>query len=650
MTELSAWFIFLLPLASFVLIALGIRPFLGPHSKLAGYLTILAIAGSLGLSFWAFQEVRDAEGHRLLFTPEEWMTVGPLTIEVGLRLDSLAVIMALVVSSVSLVIQIYSLGYMAGDPGFARYYAYMSLFTASMLGLVMADNLLLIFVFWELVGLCSYLLIGFWYQRPSAARAAIKAFVVTRFGDVGFLVAILFAFAQTTTFNLDGLEDAAATGALGGAALTWLAVGVFAGAAGKSAQFPIHVWLPDAMEGPTPVSALIHAATMVAAGVFLVARTFPIFEHSETALNLIASLGAVTAFVAATMGLVMTDIKRVVAYSTISQLGFMMLALGVGAPAAAIFHLFNHAFFKALLFLGSGSVNHATGTFDMRRMGGLRSAMPWTYITFLIAALSLAGIFPLSGFWSKDEMLVDAWDQQKAVFFMALISAFLTSVYIFRVLFLTFEGQYQGGEQLETAHQAHEGGDAPGHPHEHHAPHESPLVMVLPMVVLAVLAIITGFVNPPGFDVFGISTHWFSEFLGEQGTDFNVGIAVVSSIVAVAGIAVAYVIYGARWVRSESLMAAFRPIHTVLVNKYYLDVLYEEVLVRRVFYGTITFITDQFDRLIVDGVVNLSGWVSRNFGRVFAVMQTGQVQAYGAVISLGILSIVLAYAIERWMG
>ena len=643
MTELAAWFIFLLPLASFVAIGFFVRPFLGSRSKLAGYLTILAIAGSVALSAWAFLEVRNADANRLAFSPEEWMTVGSLTIEVGIRMDSLTAIMLLIVSIVSLMVQIYSLGYMAEDPGFARYFAYMSLFTASMLGLVMADNLLLLFVFWELVGLSSYLLIGFWYHRPAASRAAVKAFVVTRFGDVGFLIAIVFAYVQTGTFNFDALETAAQTGALGGAALTWLALGVFAGAAGKSAQFPLHVWLPDAMEGPTPVSALIHAATMVAAGVFLVARTFPIFEHSDAALNLMASLGAVTAFLAATMGLVMHDIKRVIAYSTISQLGFMMLALGVGAPAAAIFHLFNHAFFKALLFLGSGSVNHATGTFDIRRMGGLRSAMPWTYATFLIAALSLAGIFPLSGFWSKDEILAQAWDQQKAVFFMALVAAFLTSVYIFRVLFLAFEGRYRGGEEPEEA--GHGGSIAQP---AHHEPHESPPVMVVPLALLAVGSIVTGFINPPGFEVLGIPSHWFTHFLQEKAVGFNTSIAIVSSVVAVAGILVAYALYGAHWVRPEAITDRIRPVYLAVCRKYYLDDLYEEWVVRRGFYGTVTSVTDQFDRLVVDRVVDLFGWISRNFGRVIALAQTGQVQAYGAVIALGILTMVLVFAVEFW--
>ena len=400
--EAAVWLIFLLPMASFVAIVLVIRPFLNKYAFAAGYLTIAAVGASLVLSLWALGTLEArGEGTSLLWT-HDWMEIGPFDFNLGIILDPLTAIMLVVATGVSLMVQIYSTGYMKGDPGYARYYAYMSLFTASMIGLVLASNIVQLFVFWELVGLCSYLLIGFWYHKPSAAAAAKKAFIVTRVGDFGFLLGIMYLFFNREAFgpNLNPLEitdinGAVSLGLIGAGAVTWIALGIFAGAVGKSAQLPLHTWLPDAMEGPTPVSALIHAATMVAAGVFLVARFFPVFEASPAAMDTVAIVGGVTAIFAASMGLVTNDIKRVLAYSTISQLGFMMLALGVGALAPAIFHLFTHAFFKALLFLGSGSVNHATGTFDMRYMGGLRRAMPWTYITFLIGGLSLAGIFPL---------------------------------------------------------------------------------------------------------------------------------------------------------------------------------------------------------------------------------------------------------------
>ena len=366
------WLIFFLQLISFVIIAVFIRPFVNPANRVAGYITITAIAASFVLSVWALISVMGQPGHANAVPSINWLTVANFNFQVGILMDSLTAVMLVIVTLVSLMVQIYSQGYMHGDPGYHRYFAWMSLFTASMLGLVLANNLLMMFVFWEMVGLCSYLLIGFWFQRPSAANAAKKAFIVTRLGDFGFLAALLVLFANTGTFDILQLRALATAGILGGAALTWAAIGIFAGAAGKSAQFPLHVWLPDAMEGPTPVSALIHAATMVAAGVFLVARTLPLFEQSPAALNTVAIIGGFTAIFAASMGLVAIDIKRVLAYSTVSQLGYMMLGLAVGTMVGGaavgvvvgMFHLFNHAFFKALLFLGSGSVNHATGKWE----------------------------------------------------------------------------------------------------------------------------------------------------------------------------------------------------------------------------------------------------------------------------------------------
>jgi NADH-quinone oxidoreductase subunit L len=367
--------------------------------------------------------------------------------------------MVVVVTLCSLMVQIYSQGYMHGDAGYCRYYAFMSLFTGSMLGLVLSDNLIQLYVFWELVGLCSYLLIGFWFHRPSAAAAAKKAFLVTRVGDFGLLAAVLYLFFKTGTADITTLHQMAIGGLLSTGVLTWAAIGIFSGAVGKSAQFPLHVWLPDAMEGPTPVSALIHSSTMVTAGVFLVARTFPLFTGSETALTLVAAIGGFTAIFAASMALVANDIKRVLAYCTISQLGYMVLGLGVvglvlfpelaheggDSQAAlhaanavtylAIFHLFNHAFAKALLFLASGSVNHATGTFDMREMGGLRRHMPWTYVAYLVGTVSIAGIWPLACFWSKDEIVRVASDlggARSVLFYLAMITVFMTALYMFR--------------------------------------------------------------------------------------------------------------------------------------------------------------------------------------------------------------------------
>ena len=376
--ELAVWLIFLLPLGCFALIALVIRPFFNRDPSIAGYLVVLSIGASFALSLLALVSViNDPEG--LAFGPHKWLEVGSVVVNVTALVDPLTAIMLVVVTGVSLMVQVYSIGYMHGDPGYARYFAYMALFTASMIGLVLAGNIVQLYVFWELVGLCSYLLIGFWYHKPAAAAAAKKAFIITRIGDFGLLLAILYLVFNVDAFASQGLNPleisdihkaVAIPGLLASGVVTWIAIGIFTGAVGKSGQFPLHTWLPDAMEGPTPVSALIHAATMVTAGVFLVARFFPLFESSETAMTVVAIVGGFTAVFAASMGLVANDIKRVLAYSTVSQLGYMMLALGVGAYGPAIFHLFTHAFFKALLFLGAGSVSHATHTFDMRYMGG----------------------------------------------------------------------------------------------------------------------------------------------------------------------------------------------------------------------------------------------------------------------------------------
>jgi len=570
--------------------------------------------------------VMAAPGHMLPVPDITWVVIeGGLTIHLGLLMDSLTAVMLLVVTIVSLMVQIYSQGYMKGDPGYHRYYAFMSLFTASMLGLVLADSLLFVYVFWEMVGLCSYLLIGFWFHKKSAADAAKKAFIVTRLGDFGFLAAILLLYFNTGTFDIGQLHSLAAGGALAGTVLTWAAIGIFAGAAGKSAQFPLHVWLPDAMEGPTPVSALIHAATMVAAGVFLVARTYPLFAHSMEAMTTVAVIGGFTAIFAATMGLVMTDIKRVLAYSTISQLGYMMLGLGTGGVAIGIFHLFNHAFFKALLFLGAGSVNHATGTFDMRKMGGLRKFMPWTYATFLIASISIAGIWPLSGFWSKDEILASALQAQPVLFYLAMITVFMTAFYMFRVVFMTFGGSYRGGEE------------------GHGKPHESPAVMVMPMVVLAVLAVVSGLWNVTGdFGVlFGHGhTHSFAEgFFGI----LTHALPWISLILAGLGILLAYAIYSAKWLSAERIGAMVKPLYNLFLHKYWLDELYEQIIVRLVLIKGLFAGFQALDSYGVDGAVNGLAKGAMATGRAVRRAHSGQLQLYGLFIGIGVIVIIACF-------
>ena len=645
-------------------------PFLNRYSLISGIATIGAIGTAFGFSIWTLRSV--ILHHDLNFEPVEWLDVGGAAIEMGLLVDPLTAVMLVVVTGVSLLVQIYSLGYMKGDQSFSRYYAYMSLFTASMLGLVLAVNIIQLYVFWELVGVSSYLLIGFWHERPLAAAAAKKAFIITRIGDVGFLIAILYLFVKADDFAAAGLNafhipdiwqaaqpEAALGAVLGGAALTWLALGIFAGAAGKSGQFPLHAWLPDAMEGPTPVSALIHAATMVAAGVFLVARFFPVFQHSADAMMVVALVGAFTALMAASMGLVMNDIKRVMAYSTISQLGYMMAALGLGLYAPAIFHLVTHAAFKALLFLGAGSVNHATGTFDMRYMGGLRRHLPITYVLVLVAGLSLVGIIPLAGFWSKDEILLGAWNGagpvdtwvSRVTFSALLAGVIVTAFYTIRMIILTFHGEFRGGVERELMERAQA---APAGAASHGGVHlqESPFVMVLPMVALGLGAVVLGYLANPQWDM-GIPKHWITGFLadglgaalgleGHAGTlDFNYWIAVVSTVAALSGVGLALAVYIRRDRRVDPLERA-KKVHTLLSQKYYVDTLYEDLAVRKGFFGVIAGTLDWIDRNLVDGIVDLIGWFFRNIGTAIGKLQTGQVQAYATGIAFGILAIILA--------
>lgn len=628
------WLIFLLPFFSFVIISVILRPFLNSRPKLSSYLTIGTIGISCVLSFWVLAQVLATPGYKLEIPDISWVVINGLSIQVGLIVDSLTAIMVVIVSFVSLMIQIYSQGYMHGDPGYHRYFAFMSLFTACMLGLVMADNLVFLFLFWEGVGLGSYLLIGFWFHRPSAANAAKKAFIVTRFGDFGFLAAILLLFYHTGTFDIEELHSLAVAGTLAGTVLMWATFGIFAGAVGKSAQCPLHVWLPDAMEGPTPVSALIHAATMVAAGVFLVARLFPLFEHCQIALTTVAVIGGFTAIFAASMGLVMTDIKRVLAYSTISQLGYMMLGLGVGGIAVGIFHLFNHAFFKALLFLGAGSVNHSTGTFDMREMGGLRKAMPWTYATFLIASLSIAGIWPLAGFWSKDEILVYSLTNNRILFYLAMITVFMTAFYMFRALFLTFSGEYRGG--VISNHREH----------SHIKLHESPAVMIAPMVALAVLSVASGWLNVTGsFSQFlGHSSHGEANtFIGGFWATLTHPLPLTSLLLAGLGIFLAYAMYSARWLSANAVGRIFRPFYVVFSRKYWFDELYERVIVGRFLVDGIFAALGIFDSRVVDGAVNGLASGTANAGRTLRRAQTGQLQAYGLAIAMGVVAIAVCF-------
>ena len=679
-SEAFIWAILLLPLGTFAVIGMVIRPFFNRFAGISGILLIGAMAAALALSLLTLQAV--IGGEELHFEGHKWLVVDGAAIEFALLIDPLTALMLVVVTAVSLMVQIYSLGYMKGDPSYARYFAYMALFTASMLGLILSANIIVLYAFWELVGVSSYLLIGFWHERPAAAAAAKKAFLITRIGDVGLLLAILYLFfqgdrfaaAELNPFHIPDIWQAAqplaAGGAvLGGVGLTWLTLGIFSGAMGKSGQFPLHTWLPDAMEGPTPVSALIHAATMVAAGVFLVARFYPVFLAAQHALTVVALIGGFTALFAATMGLVMNDIKRVMAYSTVSQLGYMMAALGLGAFPAAIFHLVTHASFKALLFMVAGNVNHATGTFNMGYMGGLRRTMPLTYILVLIGGLSLVGIIPLAGFWSKDEILSAAWSDGwqgggpaalwagKLTLIFLLTGVLLTAFYTFRMIYMTFHGEFRGGAEQEQADLAAAGEPDVGY---HGGVHlaEAPIFMWLPMVLLGIAAGVSGYLlNPQWVEEFGIPKHWISEFLieGLEATHlsglghlevpaFIRWMAAASMVIALVGIGLASLLYLRRSAAAKDPLEAVKPVHVLLSRKYFMDDLYEGVIVRRLFYRSLVRAMDWIDRVLVDGLVDAIGLISRNVGpHLLVKLQSGEVQAYGVVLTLGSLLILLGF-------
>jgi NADH-quinone oxidoreductase subunit L len=550
-----------------------------------------------------------------------WMYIANIELNLGVMVNQLTAIMLFIVTFVSMLVQIYSIGYMHGDEGFSKFFAFISLFTFSMLGIVISNNLMQIYIFWELVGLSSYLLIGFWYFKPEASDAAKKAFVVNRVGDFGFLLGILMVTFRAGTFDFIKVVEFVKSGAIDPGTLTVIALLLFCGAAGKSAQFPLHVWLPDAMEGPTPVSALIHAATMVAAGVFMVARLYGIFSLSPQAMNIIAYTGAFTAIFAASIALVQDDIKRILAYSTLSQLGYMILALGAGGYTAGMFHLTTHAFFKALLFLGAGSVIHSVGTNDIWRMGGLHKKMPITSITMLIATLAISGIWPFAGFWSKDEILVTLFNSGHIVlYYVAVVTAFMTAFYMFRLYLVTFTGKESG--------------------HENHA-HESPLTMTVPLMILAVFSIFAGLVGMPGH-AFNISKFiYFGEM--ESPAPMNMRIAYASSAVAVAGIAIAFIIYFLKAVKAGDLKKNAGPVYTLLKNKYYIDEIYL-FFIRNIFFA-ITETIKWFDRNIVDGLVNFTAWLVRQGGDKLRRATTGSVQTYALVIFSGMLVVIIAFAI-----
>src|SRR5215204_3916131 len=587
----------------------------------AQYVAILGVTVSLVFSVFALLYVAGIiPGGTPIEFAVNWIDLGEGgSFQMGVYIDGLAAVMLVVVCFVSLMIQLYSGAFMLGDKRFAWYYAVLNLFTASMLGLVLAPSFIELYVFWELVGLCSYLLIGHWFEKPSAAKAATKAFIVTRIGDAALFAGIIMFWRATGTTSFEGITQAAQAGFIGGSLFTVAVVLVFIGAIGKSAQFPLHVWLPDAMEGPTPVSALIHAATMVAAGVYLVARTYDIFVQSETAMLVVAYIGGFTALMAATMALTKKDIKRVIAYSTVSQLGYMMLALGIGSFTAGMFHLYNHAFFKALLFLGAGSIITAMNSYNIFEMGGLRRRMPITFWTMVAAGLSLAGIFPFSGFWSKEAIIGSAFEEHFYVLYaMALLTVFLTALYIFRAIFVAFMGE----PQTEGAREAV----------------ESPGIMTGPMVILAFLAVVSGLVGTPLRDFFGelvAPSTFAAEVLGLEPHPFSYLLAAVSVAVGVGGIALAYALYVPKPERATALSRRFSGLYAFLDNGWYFDALYGALFVRPAM--AVGRFVREFDQRALGRFVTGVGRGASGIGERLRPLQSGGAQNYALFILVSVL-------------
>jgi len=622
----NVWLIPALPLAAFLISGLLGRRWLHHWT---GVIASTAVGASAVIAIGVFLEVLGGKT-RTIVSLYEWIGVGDFRVNVAALVDPLSSVMLLVVTVVSFLIFVYSNGYMAHDHGFYRFFAWMSLFVFAMLILVMADNFLLLFVGWEGVGLCSYLLIGFWFERPAPYVAAKKAFVMNRIGDWGYTIGMITIFLVFNSLNFTDVFARVEENPPTQSVLTLIAIALFFGATGKSAQLPLYSWLPDAMEGPTPVSALIHAATMVTAGVYLVARSTPLFAAAGPALGIVGIVGAVTAIFAATIALVQFDIKRVMAYSTVSQLGYMFLALGVGAPVAAIFHLATHAFFKALLFLGSGSVIHAVGgEQDMRKMGGLRRKLPVTYWTMLLAGGALAALPPLAGFWSKDEIVGAAFTNGYPILWaIGIFTAVLTAFYVTRALWMTFHGE-------------------PRDHHLHDHAHESPGVMTLPLMALAVGTVVLGFAIgwPPEagfihrFLTPSVEIPGESEHVAEVGT--IVVLAIVSLAAGVLGILVALAMYVRRRPDPVAVARAAGPYYRILVNKYYIDELYDHRFVdaMRALFG----IAWAFDIHIVDGIANRLGWLAVLGGGGLRRVQTGIVGNYALTIVAGLLVLLVAY-------
>ena len=589
------------------------------------------------------------------FPLAHWLRSGSFSVDFEFYLDQLSLVMLLVVTGVGFLIHIYSVGYMWDDDGYYRFMSYLNLFMFFMLTLVLAKNYLVMFIGWEGVGLASYLLIGFWFTKDSAAAAGKKAFIVNRIGDFGFLIALFLMIQHFGSLDFTHVFSAVRslpTETAGAGLLTAIGLLLMVGAAGKSAQIPLYVWLPDAMEGPTPVSALIHAATMVTAGGYMVARSSAIFDRAPMAMMVVAIIETLTALFAATIGIAQTDIKKVLAYSTVSQLGYMFMACGVGAFSAGIFHLMTHAFFKGLLFLAAGSVIHGVGgEQDMRKMGGLRVYMPWTFATMGIATLAIAGIPPLAGFWSKDEILWKAFNASWVYWLIGVITAFITSFYMFRMMYMTFGGEYRGAAVQEAhGHDAHGHGQA----HGHGEPHESPWVMLGPLVILALLSVAGGFVGygnhfehflAPVFHVGDVIAQEASPEAGKSTLEY----LLMGVSVGVAGLGwfLAYLLYSRRPQLPARIADSLGGLYEAVSNKYYIDELYAALFVKPLVDGSTTILWHGVDQGVIDAAVNDSADAARHVSDKARHMQSGNLRSYAGWIAAG-GAVVIAYMV--WMG
>ncbi len=626
----SVW-IPLIPFLMFILLGLAghkLKPRLSGLLGTAG-LAVITVLSYITAYFYFFQgeKINDTFQKITAYNATWLQLTDKLHIDMGVLLDPISVMMLIVISTVSFMVHIYSIGYMKGEKGYERFFAFLSLFTFSMLGLVVATNIFQMYIFWELVGVSSYILIGFYYTKPSAVRASKKAFIVTRFADMGFLIGILILSFNTKTFDFITLTDpsgpAISTGSgisfLGLSVMTWSMIFVYMGGVGKSAMFPFHIWLPDAMEGPTPVSALIHAATMVVAGVYLVARMFPIYVFAApAALEVVAYVGAFSSLFAAIIACTQTDIKRVLAYSTMSQIGYMMLALGVSGYGgheglgfmASMVHLFTHAMFKALLFLAAGAIIHAVHSNFMTEMGGLRKYLPITHITFLIACLTIAGIPPFSGFFSKDEILAAAYSHNRFLFAVEYAVAGITAFYMFRLYFNIFWGEER---------------------QYHHTPHEAPYVMTVPLIILAIGAAISGIIP-------------FNRLVTSDGKAFESeiewAIAIPSVLIGLAGIGVAYILYGKKTSIPDRLAATFKYSYKWAYNKFYIDEIYL-FITKNIIFRYISVPVAWFDRHIVDGTMNTIANVTQVVSFRIRGFQSGQIQKYAFVFISGAIVLVV---------